>query len=526
MNTTNSNTHYRMGPAYWAALAALLLLSLVLTREGLADLWLRWSTEEAYSHGFLIPPIALYLLWRRRAEIAAEPFRPSWTGVLLAAGALSVGATAHVVGIYTLIQYTLLATLFGVALAAMGWRAARFTAAPLVLLLFAVPLPSTLQVELTAGLQLLSTQLGVLGIQTLGVPVHVEGNVIDLGVYQLQVVEACSGLNYLYPLLGIAFICAAMFEGPLWKRTLIVLAAIPVTIAMNSLRISSVGLLVREYGAAAAEGFVHDFQGWAVFLASTAVLVGVMWVVARIGRYGRPLSESLDFELSAGAAPPADRQPRKLPMTLPAVGALVISAIVATAVLGSRPEVIPPRTSFALFPMLIDGWIGRRGAITTAEIDVLELDDYLLASYRAPDELTPVEFYAAYYASRRSGTAPHSPKVCLPGGGWEIARFDRRSAAFPGTPEIHFNRSIMQKGGKRLLVYYWFQQRGDTLANEYLMKWYLFRDSLAMNRTDGALIRLTTPIQGFADDHVRAAEARLERFIGAAWEVLPRFIPS
>lgn len=521
---------YRTTAMYWAMLAGTVALGLLAAGDGLADLWQRWSTEEAYSHGFLIPPIAVYLLWRRRAEIAAEPFRPSWAGVVLAAGTLAVYAVAQIAEIYTLIQYTLLTLLFGIALAVMGWRAARFAIAPLVLLLFAIPLPYTLQVELTSGLQLLSSQLGVLGIRALGVPVNLEGNVIDLGVYQLQVVEACSGLNYLYPLLGIAFICAALFEGPLWKRVVIVLAAIPITIAMNSLRIASVGLLVREYGAAVAEGFVHDFQGWAVFLASTAVLVAVMWAIARLGRHGRPLLDSLDLDIdftgqsSTDSRTPADARP--LPRTLPVIGVLVLGALVTATVLGNRAEEVPARTSFALFPMLIDSWVGQRGAITSNEIQTLQLDDYLLAQYRSPQHERPVELYSAYYQSQRSGTTPHSPKVCLPGGGWEIAEFDRRSTTLSGLAELHYNRSVMRKGSQQLLVYYWFQQRGRTFANEYLMKWYLFRDGLLQNRTDGSLVRLTTPITGTSAAAVADAERRIEEFVLEAAPVLPRFIPE
>src|SRR5262249_54860591 len=105
--------------------------------------------------------------------------------------------------------------------------------------------------------------------------------VIDLGVYKLQVVEACSGLRYLYPLMSLGFLAAYLFQAPFWQRAVVFLSTIPITIAMNSLRIGIVGMLVDHFGPQDADGFLHLFEGWIIFVACAGLLAGIMYLLAR-----------------------------------------------------------------------------------------------------------------------------------------------------------------------------------------------------------------------------------------------------
>lgn len=104
------------------------------------------------------------------------------------------------------------------------------------------------------------------------IPVFLEGNIIDLGVYQLQVVEACSGLRYLFPLMSLGFIAAYFYQAAFWKRAIVFLMTIPITILMNSFRIGVIGVMVDNWGISMAEGFLHDFEGWIIFMACAAIL--------------------------------------------------------------------------------------------------------------------------------------------------------------------------------------------------------------------------------------------------------------
>ena len=175
--------------------------------------------------------------------------------------------------------------LIGISLVTIG-KGTRYTVTPILLLLFAIPLPYVIEVVLTAKLQLISSSLGVSFIRLCQIPVFLEGNVIDLGVYQLQVVEACSGLRYLFPLMSLGFIAAYFYQASFWKRALVFLATIPITIFMNSFRIGAIGVLVDNWGISMAEGFLHDFEGWIIFMACAVLLFILIWLLEKLTNKG------------------------------------------------------------------------------------------------------------------------------------------------------------------------------------------------------------------------------------------------
>src|SRR5262249_5125643 len=155
-------------------------------------------------------------------------------------------------------------------------------------------------------------------------------------------------------------------------------------------------------------------------------------------------------------------------------------------------EAAPPHTALSVFPSEIGEWRGQRSTIEQVYLDALQLDDYVLADYRASSG-PPVNLWLAFYESQRKGHSVHSPRSCLPGGGWVIRSFDQRMLN-TGTRQIPVNRASIELGNQKQLVYYWFQQRGRAITNEYAVKWYIFWDALTRNRTDGALVRLTVPV--------------------------------
>ena len=131
----------------------------------------------------------------------------------------------------------------------------------------------------------------------------------------------------------------------------------------------------------------------------------------------------------------------------------------------------------------------------------------------------PVNFYVAYYASQRKGVSPHSPKVCIPGGGWEIANFSRTKV-----DQMPVNRVLIRKGTQDQIVYYWFEERGTPVANEYIKKWMLFKDALFLNRTDGSLIRVTTPVM--SNETMADADLRAQTFIRISRNKLSQLLPA
>jgi EpsI family protein len=148
-----------------------------------------------------------------------------------------------------------------------------------------------------------------------------------------------------------------------------------------------------------------------------------------------------------------------------------------------------------------------------------------LANFSRPAE-RPVNFYVAWYDSQRAGRSAHSPRSCLPGGGWVIhslTQIDVPGLVIDGVP-VRANRVLIQLGAQKQLVYYWFQQRGRVVTNEYLVKWYMFWDSLTRNRTDGALVRFTMPLS--ATESEEEADRALTEFAAAAIVPLDAFVPG
>ena len=234
--------------------------------------------------------------------------------------------------------------------------------APLFILLLMVPLPDFLLNNLSAQMQLISSAIGVWFMRLFGVSVYLEGNVIDLGGYQLQVAEACDGLRYLFPLMTLGFIMAYFFKAALWKRVLLFLSSIPITILMNSLRVGTIGIMVEHWGIGMAEGFLHEFQGWAVFMLSAGVMLLEMVVFARIGKDSRPWREVFGLEFPAPTPKGARIVRRPTPPSLVAASvALVLMAGMSLA-LPQRTEVVPARKSFVDFPLVVGAWVGHKVA--------------------------------------------------------------------------------------------------------------------------------------------------------------------
>jgi len=491
---------------------------------GISNLLGRWGTQEEYSHGYLIPLVSAYLIWERRNLLKTLEFRPSWLPVGVVVLATAVAVIGEISALYILIHFALVLIILAMAWSILGWEAFRYVLIPLALLAFAIPLPYFLEATLTADLQLVSSQLGVALIRLFEIPVYAEGNVIDLGSYQLQVVEACSGLRYLYPLMGVGFIVVYLYQVAFWKRALIFFSTIPITILMNSIRIGIIGILVNYWGQGMAEGFLHFFEGWIIFIACLAILLGEMWLLNRLSSppvtfrqvFGMPAGPDLDETRS-------EVRTRAVSGPFVACVALVLVSLAVIQAIDTRDEVIPEREKFVAFPLHFEGWRGSQENLEPIFYNKLGLTDYLLNTYARPAE-PPVNFYVAYYESQRKGISPHSPRVCVPAGGWTITDLKRVEISL-GNPAgtIRVNRAVIQKGMRKQLVYYWFKQRGRDIANEYFMKWYLLSDSLTRNRTDGSLVRLTTPI--LPGEKNADAERRLKDFLEAVNPMLDDYVP-
>jgi len=189
----------------------------------------------------------------------------------------------------------------------------------------------------------------------------------------------------------------------------------------------------------------------------------------------------------------------------------------------SPGEAIQMREPFSTFPTTVGGWKGQDDTILTPDVlSMLKMSDYLMRRY-ADDGGRAVWLYIGYWQSQRKGGDIHSPKNCLPGGGWEPIEASRLSIQVPGRDApISVNRYLIQKDNQMQITLYWFHTQGKVVAGELGAKIELVRNALLRNRTDGALVRLSSPVQGGVDQTTQ----RMVAYVQTLYPILPKYLPD
>jgi exosortase len=274
-----------------SALACAALAYILLYGTVFQSLFQNWVRDPNYSHGFIILPIAGYLVWQRRERLASEPLRPSLFGLVVIAASLGMLLVGTAGIEFFLMRTSAIAVVAGAIVFLAGWRWLRILAFPLAFTLLMIPIPALVFYRIAFPLQLLATRFGVGVLQFAGIPVLREGNVIVLTQTTLEVAEACSGIRSLVSLFTLAVLYGYFCESRRIPRMLIALSSIPIAIVMNGLRVAGTGIAAHHIGGAAATGFFHTFSGWLVFVASFAALGTVVAGVRRLS--GVPAAGSL-----------------------------------------------------------------------------------------------------------------------------------------------------------------------------------------------------------------------------------------
>ena len=605
-------------------LIAILLLSIFW--DGFYRLYNKWHQED-FSYCFLIAPIVFYLIWEKREYLASVPSHPSWYGIIPVAFGIGFFWLGELGGEYYTLYIASWLILVGLFWMHLGWAKLKIIWFPIVFIFALFPPPDAINFPLTLKFKLLSSKIGVAIIQAFGLSAYREGNVIDLGFTQLQVVDACSGLRFLYPLIIMALLLAYFYRGSFWKRAVLVISAVPITIITNSFRIAMTGILYKHFGAAAAEGFFHGFSGWFIFMFALAILLLEMWIMngfkgifsnksnsrieglrdsgiegesnygieelknlgieklesqnhnelregedegqfkaessKLVGKKGKFNSSNLSnsFNSLKGKAQkeidnseqlikpieptepiqqidePIKQIKPKEPIKPAADNSwqaffrppqFLVAVILLTATLALSQgvefrEKIPMSRSFTEFPLVVGQWVGKRDVMEQKFIDELDFKDYIIVDYWNEKTGKMVNFYTAYYESQRKGESIHSPETCLPGGGWEFKNAGRTTVAM-NPSDMTINRAFIVQGAAKQLTYYWFPLRNRIATNLWEVKAYNFWDALTRQRTDGALVRLVTPV--YKDEEVADADKRLVAFTREIVPVLNEYLPK
>jgi exosortase len=233
-----------------------------------------WRVDENYSHGFLIPFISAYAVWRSRERIISTPVAPR---IFLGGALMLVAMMMLMAGIAGAELYvtrlSLVLSLAALTLYFFGLEWLKLLVFPIGLLLFALPIPSIVFNQIAFPLQLIASDYATRAIRLFGVPALREGNVIELAQMKLQVVEACSGIRSLVTLATLAVVYGYFTEKRLWRRVALFVAVIPIAIVANAARVAGTGLMAHHWGIQAAEGFLHGFSGWLVFVIAVLLLL-------------------------------------------------------------------------------------------------------------------------------------------------------------------------------------------------------------------------------------------------------------
>jgi exosortase len=260
----------------WGSVLIGVLMAAVYYRV-LAKLVIDWWQIPDFSHGFLVPVFAAYLVWAKRKTLIETKIAPTWSGIAV----VFLGLVVLLLGVYGaelfLSRVSLVILLAGLVLCFGGWQLLKELRFALLVLLLAIPIPSIIFNEITLPLQILASKLASALLPLFGVPVLREGNVIELPAMKLEVAEACSGIRSLVSLFTLSIFYGYFLEKSFLRRAVLALASIPIAIAANAVRILGTGLCVQYWDPDKALGFFHEFSGWVMFLVS----LGCLYIVQR-----------------------------------------------------------------------------------------------------------------------------------------------------------------------------------------------------------------------------------------------------
>ncbi|WP_028319645.1 exosortase C-terminal domain/associated protein EpsI [Desulfobulbus elongatus] len=474
-----------------------------------------WNFDDS-NYCYLVVPLFLYLCWEKRTTFNYLTF--NWKPWSLAVYALAflLVVVGELGSIVTLTFIGLWFFLFAIGLSLYGNRIRKLWF-ELLILAFIVPFPPFILRSLTFNLKMLASTLSVHMLRVLDVSVLQNGNIIDLGVRQFQVVDACSGLRYVLAMFLLALLIGHFYSRDLVRRAILLMFVLPVAVLVNSFRIFITAVFSINGYPELADNFFHDFAGFALFLCAAVILWFVTSLLNTIGpTLTVPQIWSTRAKDDRGRAP--NRAIVFLCCLLLLGGGWIAHKLPST-------HIIPERQSFLDFPLEIGGWEGTREHIPDDILAELWSDDYVKMTFSHPDRPgQQIHLLIPYYAYQGTLHAAHAPQSCILGSGWALSGSQDRTVAVADKEHITVRTMLFQKEKTNLVANYFFLGRGRTTVSPWMNKLYLIWDAFKQHRTDGAIVRveMVVPDNKISD---RAYED-LDHFIAALWNILPRYIPG
>lgn len=480
-----------------------------------------WWENEDYGSAFLIPFISAYLVWEKRKNLGDIPVKNVW-GLLPFVFFFTLISLYGILGSsgnVSMPSVPLLIILF--AGFCFGIESVKRLSMPLGLLFLMVPPPAIIERYLGLRLKAISSTMGGAFIALFNIPVNVSGNIIDLGTIQLQVVDACSGLRYIFPLLTMGILYAYFFERVFWKRLFFALVTLPLGVFINALRIGVTGILAEMFGPKMSQGFFHGFSGWILFLFA----FGLLFLMGRILAVLSPNA--------AESKLPGD--PKTVPSPLPAEGmrqttgafytSVILLSLVAVLSLstGTLPAVVL-KGGIQSFPAVVGEWNSKQEIVAPDIVRASGAEESYIG-YFTNKTGEEISLYMGYRSTAFLADENffHSPTVCIPSSGWIEREVSRKTISrVPFFNDLQVTKMVIEKDGKKQLVYFWFQTKDEATYDKNINRFHLSLHALRRDNTHDLFIRPITSVH--SSERVADAEARLDGFVQEMMPVLLQFL--
>lgn len=472
----------------WIALVALyVVVVLALFYETVASIVSIWMRSQTFAHGFLVVPISLWLIWRRRHELALIPPKPEPWVLLLTAGGGFAWSLAYMVDVQIVQQLSLVGILITGVWALLGTRVVREIIFPLGFLFMAVPMGEGLIMPLTN----LTADSAEYLIRATGVPLFREGNFLTLPTGRWSVVEACSGIRYLIASVTLGLVYAYLAYRSWWKRAIFVGASIVLPIAANSFRAYGVIMIGHLSNMKYGVGVDHLYYGWVLF---GIVMLLLFWIGS--------------FWEDNSSAPKTDRNEVKVMAHGPAFGSFAVPVLLVALVVASLGPTLSWAMSRAQPPVNLAeleappatapwqavsepgwGWVPNQSGADR------ELEHYYL---RGEDK---VGLFLNQYLSQEQGVelVDGAQPWRTSRSGWHVrSRGNLNIELDAGASSVRVQEAVVVSGQQQLLVWAWYRIDGRYTSNQYLAKMYEARQQVFRGSREGSRFFLATSVEDLA----------------------------
>jgi exosortase A len=487
-------------PAATIALIALALLApfalYLATARSIVDIW---NSSETFAHGYVILPISLWLVWRRRENFAAYPPQPYWPALLLVAAAGAAWLAARLGEVQVVQQYAFVALFPAIALALFGTRLAASLAFPLLFVLFAVPFGEVF----VAPLIEFTADFTIWAVQATGIPVLRSGTRFELPTGNWSVVEACSGVRYLISSITLGCLYAYLTYRSAWRRALFVALSIAVPVVANGLRAYMIVMIGHLSGMKLATGVDHLIYGWAFFGL-------VMFVMFWLGSYWRE-DEALAPAAPARRRAPSAPAPAAPGARLPAITAAALALAALWPALAGYMDRVNYNPAPAALRAPASNW-APAASFPGWSVHYMAPDARYEAAFQAPGSARPVRLSLLYYRNQDKNKALISSLNRLADykDVWHETDSATRVEDVAGQA-LALRETTLQGPGGPLLVWHWMWIGGRYTTSNVTGKLYQAQAKLLGRGDDSALVVVAAP----AGDRLDAARADLRAFVAA-----------